>query len=141
MDHRDGRVGQIHGRIQFLDRGVIPFRNSAKIDIGEGRAVEHQRVRSNTGKVVNQHFGPNDGRKHNQPILFQVCRCHRHIGSAESYGSGLNLRDAAARADGLIVQTDAGLGSIGSSPFRVNRKREGRAGPGYIGSKNTGADS
>src|SRR5262249_12473693 len=41
---------------------------------------------------------------------------------------GLDLLDAAARADRLIVQADAGLFLVGVRPFPVDRKRKGRAG-------------
>src|SRR5262249_19316114 len=43
-------------------------------------------------------------------------------------GLGLDLLDAAARADRLIIETDPGLLLIGIGPFRVDRIGERRAG-------------
>ncbi len=57
----------------------------------------------------------------------------RHVRGAEGYGLGLDLLDAATGADGLIIQTVAGLGLVGICPLRINGIREGRARAGNIG--------
>jgi hypothetical protein len=66
-------------------------------------------------------------------ILFEVFSLHRSVGGAEGHGAGDDLLDAAAGADRLIVQADAGVLLIGVSPFGIDRIGEGRAGAGNIG--------
>ena len=63
-----------------------------------------------------------------QTGLLEVVRLQRHVGGAERHGLGLDLLDAAARADRLVVEADAGLLLVGIRPFRVDRIRERRAG-------------
>src|SRR6266699_258395 len=56
----------------------------------------------------------------------------RHVGGAEGHRARGDLFDAAARADRLIIQADAGLFLIGVRPFGVDRIGEGRPGAGYV---------
>jgi len=62
-------------------------------------------------------------------------RFKRHVGSAEIHGLGLNLLDAAARADGLVVEAGTGFGFVSLCPFGVNRVGEGSAGAGNVDAK------
>ncbi len=57
----------------------------------------------------------------------QVLELQRLVGGAEVDRLGLDLLDAAARADRLVVQAVARLGLIGLRPLGVDRRREGRA--------------
>ncbi len=57
----------------------------------------------------------------------------RHIGGAESDGLGGDLLDAAARADRLIVQPDAGVFPVHIRPFGEHGIDEGGAGAGEVG--------
>jgi hypothetical protein len=68
-----------------------------------------------------------------QAVLRQLVAGERRVGGAEGHGLGLDLLDAAARADRLIVQADIGLLLIGVRPLGVNRIREGGAGTGDVG--------
>ena len=68
-----------------------------------------------------------------RPIFVELFARQRRVGGAEGHGLGLDLLDAAARADRLIVQADAGLLLIGVGPLGVDRIGEGRAGAGDVG--------
>ena len=63
----------------------------------------------------------------------QVLRFQRHVGGAERDGLRLDLLDAAARTDRLIIEAVAGLLPIGIRPFRVDRIREGGTRPRDVG--------
>ena len=53
---------------------------------------------------------------------------HRRVGGAEVDGAGRELGDAAARADGLVVDRGARRVLEARGPLGVDRRREGRAG-------------
>ena len=55
---------------------------------------------------------------------------HRAVGGAEVHGALGELADAAAGADGLIVDLDAGLLVVGVEPLGVDRIRERSPGAG-----------
>ena len=79
----------------------------------------------------------NDGAHHHRPldqaVLLELLDLQRHVGRAERHGLGLDLLDAAARADRLVIQTVAGLLLVGIGPFRIDRERERRARSGDVG--------
>ncbi len=77
--------------------------------------------------VQRRHDAADHGRKLVEACSVQVRQLQRLVRSAEVDGLGLDLLDAAARADRLIVQAVAGLGLIGFSPLGIDRRREGRA--------------
>src|SRR5205823_6354865 len=56
----------------------------------------------------------------------EVFRLQRHVGGPEGHRLGLDLLDAAARTDRLVIQPDAGLRLIGRGPFRIDRIGERR---------------
>ena len=68
-----------------------------------------------------------------RPSFVEVLALQRRVGGAEVDGLGLDLLDAAARADRLVVQADAGLLLVGVRPLGVDRVGEGRAGAGNVG--------
>ena len=68
-----------------------------------------------------------------RPFLSSSSPVERRVGGAEGDGLGLDLLDAAAGADRLVVQADAGLLLVGVGPLGVDRVGEGRAGAGNIG--------
>ena len=59
----------------------------------------------------------------------------RRVGGAEGHGLGLDLLDAGAGADRLVVQAVAGLLLVGVGPLRIDREGEGGACAGDIGSE------
>ena len=55
------------------------------------------------GEIDHRHDAAHDGRELDQAVLFQFLGLERHVGGAEIDGLGLDLLDAAARTDRLIV--------------------------------------
>src|SRR5262249_5300880 len=86
-----------------------------------------------TVEVHNRDDAAHYSRKLDQFALFEIFGLQRHVGGAEGYGARRDLLDAAAGADRLIVQADAGFFLIGVRPFGVGRIWKGRAGAGDIG--------
>ena len=68
-----------------------------------------------------------------RPILSSSAPLQRRVGGAEGHGLGLDLLDAAAGTDRLIVQAVAGLLLVGVGPLGVDRIGEGGAGAGNVG--------
>ncbi len=130
-----GQVGQLHVRVELLDRRIVPVGDLAEVDLGERRAVEHDVARLHAVEIDDRH----DAAHHHRPLretgFVEVLGLQRRVGGAEGHGLGLDLLDAAARADRLIVEAVAGLLLIGVRPFGVDREREGRAGAGDVGSR------
>jgi hypothetical protein len=74
-----------------------------------------------------------DGRELHQTVQFQFRTIERHVGGAEGHLLGLDLSDAVARSDRPIGDLDASLPFVCAGPFRVDRKREGRASARNVG--------
>ena len=89
-------------------------------------------VGPSTVEIDHRHDATHDHRKLHQAILVEVFAFERRIGGAEGDGPGLDLFDAAARTDRLIVQSDAGLFLIGVRPFGVDRVWERGASAGNV---------
>src|SRR5262245_2568825 len=70
-----------------------------------------------------------DRRKLGKPGGREIVAGERRIGGAESDGAGLDLLDAAAGADRLVVETDTGLLLVRVGPLRIDRIGERRASP------------
>jgi hypothetical protein len=79
------------------------------------------------------HDAADDGRELHQTMQFQVRAIERHVGGAEGHLLVLDLPDAVTRPDRPIGNLDTGLLFVCVGPFRVDRKREGRAGAGNVG--------
>jgi hypothetical protein len=71
-------------------------------------------------------------RELDEAVLVQLAARKRRVGRPEHHRLGFDLFDAAARADRLIVESDAGLFLVGIRPFGVDRIRKGRARSGNI---------
>ena len=71
-------------------------------------------------------------RELHQAVLARAPRLQRHVGGAEVDRLRVDLLDAAARADRLVVHADAGLLLVGVRPLGVDRIGEGRAGAGDV---------
>src|ERR1700741_5457800 len=66
-------------------------------------------------------------------MLVEILSLEGSVGSAERDGLVLDLLDAAAGTDRLIVQADAGLFLIGVRPLGVDRVGKRRARAGDVG--------
>jgi hypothetical protein len=68
-----------------------------------------------------------------EAVLVEVFGLERHVRGAEIDRFRLDLLDAAARADRLVVHAGPGLRLVGFRPFGIDRVGKGRAGAGNLG--------
>ncbi len=127
MHHGDRLRRQLGVGVQLLNSRIIPRFHGSKEDAGQRRAIEHEFSRRHAFHIHNRHNAAHHHRKLNQAMLVEIRTLERSIGGAERHRLGLDLFDAAARTDRLIVQPDAGILLIGVGPLGINRIREGGA--------------
>ena len=132
-DHGDGVGRQLQLRIELRDRGIVPLRDLAEIDVAEQFARQHQFTRLDAFEVHDRNDRAHHHRPLHQAVLFELLDLQRRVGGAERHGLGLDLLDAGAGADRLVVQTVAGLLFVGVGPLRIDREREGGARAGDVG--------
>ena len=135
-----GMCGSFTPGLQRGDVRVVPVRDHAAVDVGEDRAGQLDLARRDARQVHHRHDAADHGRELLQAVGGQVVRLQRLVGGAEIDGVGLDLLDAAAGADRLVVQLLAGRGLIGLGPLRVDRRGEGRARAGNAGRDSCAAD-
>jgi hypothetical protein len=135
MHDRDRLLRQLGARIEFGDRRIVPGLDFTEEDSGERRAVDNQGAGLDTSDVDDRHDAAHHHRELRDAALLQIGAGQRRVRSAERDGAGIDLLDAAARTDRLVVQADAGGLFIGVRPFRVDRIRESRARPRNIGNR------
>jgi hypothetical protein len=133
MDDRDRLFRQLGAGIELLDRSVVPALDLAHEDLGEGRPVEGEVAGLDAFQVHDRDDPAHHHRELDQTGLFQVLPGERSVGGAEGHGLGLDLLDAAAGADRLIVETNASLFLIRIRPLGIDRIGEGRPRPGDLG--------
>src|SRR5262249_3679328 len=133
MDHNDRLRRQLHVGIELRDCGIVPGLDLAEEDFRQRRAVERKLAGLDAFEVDDRNDATHYGRELGEAILVGLGSLERHVGRAEGHGLGLDLLDAAARADRLIVQANASLFLVGVRPLRIDRIREGRAGAGNVG--------
>ena len=131
-DDRDQLVGQLDARIEIGDRLLVPLLDLAEVDVGEHGSRELHRAGRDAFDVHDRHDAADDRRKLHEAGGLQVLGLERHVGRAEVDGLGLDLGDAAARADRLVVHADAGLLLVRLGPLGVDRVRKRRAGAGDV---------
>ena len=124
--------GSLSAGIEIRDRLVVPFLDLAEVDVGEQRARELDRARRDAFDVHDRHDAADDRRKLHEAGRLQILGLQRHVGRAEVDGLGLDLRDAAARADRLVVHADVGLLLVRLRPLGVDGIRKRRAGAGDV---------
>jgi hypothetical protein len=133
MDRHDRQIGQIEFRIERLERRVVPFGDRAEVDLSQRGTVDDDVARLHAGKIDDR----DDTAHHHRPLrkagLLEFRRLQRRVGGAERHGSRLDLFDARARSDGLIVQSVPSVLFIRIRPFGVDRKWKGRSSAGNIG--------
>ena len=133
--HGDGVGRQLQLRIELGDRGIVPLLDLAEIDVAEHFARQHQFARLDAFEVHDRHDRAHHHRPLHQAVLLELLVLERRVGGAEGHGLGLDLLDAGAGADRLVVQTVAGLLLVGVGPLRIDREGEGGARAGDIGSE------
>jgi hypothetical protein len=135
MHDGDSLARQLGARVELLERGVIPALDLAEKDLGEGGAIDHELARLDAVQVQDRHDAAHHHRELNEAVLVELCAFQRRVRGAERHGLVLNLLDAAAGADRLVVEADVGLFLVGVRPLGVDRVGEGGAGAGDVGSK------
>src|SRR5262249_44479193 len=115
VDDHDFRVGQADAWVQIAQGRVIPLRDLTQVDVGQHGPGEAQR--SPDARQV----GDRAGRAQDQGNVDDVVAVaagvgelfpvHRGVGAAEVHGPGNHLGDAAAGADGLVI--DLGRAEVG----------------------------
>ncbi len=131
MNDGDVLGRQIRARIQALDGVVIPLRDPAQVDVRKQLAGE-VKIAGHAGDVVDRNDAAEDRRQVGDA---EAGRGDLLIGhgagrGAEEDRAGAELADAAARADGLIVDPHVRMQlAILAEPLRVDGvgKRRARA--------------
>src|SRR4051812_1693661 len=97
--------------------------------VGDRRPVELEAL-GDPGQVVRDGDGAGHGRDVDRGALLRgrldLVVVHRRVGGAEVDRAGGELGNAAARADGLVVDRRAGGVLVAGGPFGVDGGREGR---------------
>ena len=132
MDDRDLRIGELDSRVELDDRRVVPFGDLAQIDVRKHGAGQLELARLDALQVDDRHIATDDRRKLQQPILVEFLGLERHVRRSEIHGLVLDLLDAAAGADRLVVHADTGLRLVGFGPLGVDGIREGRSRAGDV---------
>jgi hypothetical protein len=105
----DGLVRQLHIGIELRDRRVVPGLHFAEENLGQGRPVEHKVAGLKSLDVHHRNDTADHHGKLRQAAFIQVLAGQGRIRRAEGHGLGLDLLDAAARANRLAVEAGAGL--------------------------------
>ena len=133
--HDHDRVGwQLCLRIEPLDRWIVPGLDFAEEDLGKRRPIEDERARRHALEIDHRHHAAHHGGELHESILGELVGLQRHVGGTEGNGPRLDLLDAAAGPDRLVVQAVAGRFPVGVGPFRIDRVGKRGAGAGNIGS-------
>ncbi len=131
--HDDDRLRrQLGARVELLDRGVVPVLDLAEENPGERGTVDHDLTRLDAFDIDDRHDAAHDHRELDEPVLVELLALERRVAGAERHGLVLDLLDAAAGTDRLVVQPDAGLLLVGIRPFGVDRVGKCRPGAGDI---------
>src|SRR3954447_2574847 len=128
---RDRLVGQLHAGVGRGDGRVVPVLDLAEEDVRDGLAVELEPLVDALDVV-----GDRDGPEHARDVdgLALLLRgldfgvLHGGVRGAKVDRAGRELRDAATRADALVVDGEAVLVLQARGPLLVDRQRERGAG-------------
>src|ERR687886_401229 len=130
--HRDVVARQLHAGVLARDLRVVPLLDLAEEDVGRGLAVELEAL-LDAVEVVGDRHGAEDGRHVDRvrALLLggrDLVVLHRRVGGAEVDGARAELRDAAAGADGLVVDRRPVRLLEAGGPLLVDGGGERRAG-------------
>src|SRR3954452_4071218 len=121
---RDRLVGQLHARVGRGDGRVVPLRDLAEEDVRDGLAVELEPL-VDALDVVGDRDGPEHARDVDGLALLlrglDLGVLHGGVRGAEVDRAGRELRDAATRADALVVDGEAVLVLQARGPLLVDR--------------------
>src|SRR5262249_31701619 len=109
VDHDDRLRRQLHIGIELRECGVVPGFDLTEADLREGRTIDAQLAGLDALEIHDRHYAAHHGRELGEAILVEFLTLEWHITRTERDGPSLDLLDAAARANRLIVQSNAGL--------------------------------
>src|SRR5690606_6979078 len=98
----DAQVGQGQAGVEGGDGRVVPFADPAQVDVGQDLSVQAQLVGCDARHVEGRHDAAHHRGELHQLALRKLLRLERRIEGTEVHGIGLDLGDAAARADRLV---------------------------------------
>src|SRR3954453_3910806 len=129
---RDAVARQLDAGVLARDFGVVPLLDLAEEDVSDGLAVELEALLDAVDVVRDGHRA--EHRRHVDGVAAlllgrrDLVVLHRRVGGPEVHGAGAELRDAAAGADGLVVDRRAVRLLEAGGPLLVDRRRERGAG-------------
>src|SRR5258708_38695145 len=139
MDYNNVDVRKFHAGIQFGDPGLIPFVDLSQKDVGQNVSAKLQFLAH--GRNIVDRDDCTEHRGQVQYLEGRGCELlirHWPVAGPEIDGAGLYLLNAAAAADGLIVNLDVGMKLvILAKPLLVNGIRESRSRSGQLLRKST----
>src|SRR6058998_1808486 len=130
--HGDRRIRQRDASVQGSDGRIVPLGDLAEIDVAEHVTSELDLAGLDALDVDHRHHAADHGGELQQAVLAQVIVLQRHVGSTEVDRLGLDLADAGARADRLVVDLGTGRLVVGVGPLGVDRRRERGTGTGDV---------
>src|SRR5262245_44567981 len=125
MDRNDGLIGQREAWIEITDRLGVPFDDLAEIDVRKNSPCESKLSWPDALHVHDWHHPAHDERKLGKAGSGQLTGTKWSIGRSEIHRPALDLSDADARTNGLVVDLGAGQGLVGFRPLGQNRIHKG----------------
>ncbi len=107
-------VRQLEALVEIGDRRIAPFLDLAEVNVGEDFTGQLHFAWFDPLDVDHRDYAAHHRGKLHQAFLFQLFQLQRRVGSAEIDGLRLDLLDASARTDRLVVHA---VGLVGSAHF------------------------
>src|SRR5690606_25051122 len=104
----DLRGGQREARVEARDRRVVPGAYGAQVDVGDDRPGQSQLAAADAFDVDHRHDAADGRRELDEAGFGELFARQRLVGGAEIHGARLDLGDAAAGTDRLVVDLVAG---------------------------------
>src|SRR5215468_5581136 len=117
VDRNDGLIGQRKTWVEISNGLGVPFDNLAEIDVRQDISSQPELSRRDALQVHDRHHAAHDDWKLYEARSGQFFWTERSIGSSEIHRPALDLPDADARTNGLVVDPRPGSGRVGLRPF------------------------
>src|SRR5690606_38753757 len=104
----DFRRGQRDAGVEAGDRRIVPGIDHAQVDVGDNRSGQAQLAAADAFDVHHRHDAADGRRELDEAGFGEFIAGQRLVGGAEIDGAGLDLGDAAAGTDRLVVDLVAG---------------------------------
>src|SRR5262245_40947130 len=133
MDDSDRLARQLGIRIERLESRIIPLGDLTQEDLGEGWAVNDEFTGPNALEVHDRHDAAHYHWELRKTALIELFAGKGSVTGTEDNGLGLNLFDAAPRAELLIVKPLPLLLLVGVGPLGIDRIGKCCPGARYVG--------